>query len=130
VTTNSLDTTGTEADAKNLEDVGKIRTARRVENEALTKVPEKKGERNVEDEGDEESQPPADVLFTVSGCDSHKSSDVNQKVEPEHSTLSGSFGVNDDLLALLGSGDDGDSFGHLIEKKRRNIRLEDTCKAR
>jgi hypothetical protein len=65
VTTNSLDTTGAEADAEDLEDVGKIRTARRVENEALAEVPEKEGEREVEDEGNEESQPPADVLFTV-----------------------------------------------------------------
>jgi hypothetical protein len=59
----------------------------------------------------------------------HESSDVDQEVEPEHSTLSGSFGIDDDLLALLGSGDNRDGLGHLIEKKRRNIRLEDTYKA-
>jgi hypothetical protein len=125
--TNSLDTTSAEADAENLENVGKIRTAGRVENETLAEVPEKEGERNVEDEGNEESQPPANVLFAVSGCDSHEASNVDEEVEPEHSTLGRSFGVDDDSLALLGGGNDGNSLGHLIEKKRRNIRLEDTC---
>jgi len=65
VTANSLDTTGAEADAEDLEDVGKIRTAWRVEDEALAEVPEKEGKRDIEDERDEESQPPADVLLAV-----------------------------------------------------------------
>ena len=73
VTTNSLDTASAEADAEDSEDVGKIRTARRVKNEALAKVPEQNRERDVEDQGDEESQPPANVLLAV--CSLKKVSD-------------------------------------------------------
>jgi hypothetical protein len=67
VATKSLDTTSAEADAENLENIGKIRTAGRVEDEARFKVPEKEGQRKVKDERNEESQPPADVLLAVSG---------------------------------------------------------------
>lgn len=124
--TDSLETASAETDGKNLENVGKIRTAWRVENETLAEVPEEERERNVEDERNEEGQPPTNVLLAVSGCNTHEASDVNQEVEPEHSTLGRGLRVDNDSLTLLGANDNGDSLGHLIEKERRNVRLEDT----
>lgn len=127
MTTNSLDTASAEADAEDLEDVGKIRTTGRVKDEALAEVPEESGKRDVENEGNEECQPPANVLLAVGSGNTHETTNIDQEVEPEHDALSGSLGVNDDFLTLLGSHNDGNSLGHLVEKKRRNIGLEDTC---
>lgn len=128
VTTNSLQASSAETDSKNLEDVGKVGTAWWVEDETLAQVPEKEGKRDVEDERNEEGQPPTNILLAVSGSYAHEPSDVDQEVEPKHSTLGRSLGVDDDSLTLLGGDHNGHSFGHLVEKERRNVGLEDTCK--
>jgi len=130
VATDSLDAASAEADAENLEDVGKIRTTGRVEYKSLAEVPEEKGEGKVKDKRDEVCQPPANVLFAVGSGDTHETTNVDQKIEPEHDTLSGSLGVDNDSLALLGRDNDRDRLGHLVEKEGRNIGLEDTCRCR
>jgi hypothetical protein len=66
VATDSLETSSAETDGKNLEDVGKVGTAWWVKNETLAEVPEKERERDVEDERNEEGQPPTNILLAVS----------------------------------------------------------------
>ena len=95
-----------------------------MQNEALAEVPEEEGKRKVEDEREEEAQPEADVLLSVSSSDLHESTDVDEEVEPEHDSLSRRLRVNNDSLARLQGLDLGDSVRHLIEKQRRHIRLE------
>ena len=124
VTADSLPSTLREADSQNAEDVGQITSCRWVKNKALAEVPEKEGERKVEDEREEEAQPEADVLLSVGSSDLHESTDVDEKVKPEHDSLSRGLWVDDDSLARLQGLDLGDGVWHLIEKQRRHIRLE------
>lgn len=127
VTTDLLETTAAEADTENPENVGEIGATGRVEDEALAEEPQEKGKRKIEDERDDEGEPPANVLFGVGSGNTHKTTNVDDEVEPQHDTLSGGLGVLDNALAGLEHLDHGLGVGNLIEEKGRDVGLEHAC---
>ncbi|KFZ18574.1 hypothetical protein V501_01139 [Pseudogymnoascus sp. VKM F-4519 (FW-2642)] len=99
VTADSLPSTVCEADTQNAEDVWQVASSRWVGNKAVAKEPEEERERKVENKWQEETQPEADVLFAVSSSNLDETTDVDQEEEPEHDSLGGGLGVDNDPLA-------------------------------
>ena len=124
---NAQNAAAREAVAEDLEDVGEIGTAGLVDNNAGLEPEEQERQGNVEDEGKEESQPPANILGRVRGGSGHEGTDVDEEVEPQHDTLGGVLGVLDDALARLEGDDHGHVALHLIKQERSDVGLEHGC---
>ena len=122
---NLLDTATSEADTQDAEDIRKIAAAWWVEHQPLAEEPEQERKRDVKDEREEESQPPADVFLEVGGRNAHEATDVDEQVEPQHGALGSSLGIFDDTLTILQGLDDRDLVCHLVKKQRRDIGLEE-----
>lgn len=113
--------------AEDLEDIAKIRAPGRLFDQAGVQVPQQGREHEVDDGGDEIGGPVADQSGEIGGGDTKGSPDVDEQVEPQHDTIDGVLGVDNDPLAV-GVGDDvGDLVGALVHDGGRNIGFELGC---
>lgn len=123
-TTDAEDTTARQAAADHTNGVWQIGAAWLVQVKSGLEPDEEKWQWKVEDQRQQESQPPADVLGGVGGRSRHEGADVDQKVEPQHDTFSGVLRVFNDSLAGLEDLDLGHVALDLIQKQWRHVWLE------
>lgn len=121
---NAPDTTVLHAAADNTEDVGEIRASRRVHDQLGLEPDQQEGKGKIQDEREQESQPPTNEASAVGCGGGHEGTDVDQKVEPQHDSFSRVLGVLNDLLTTGQSLDDGNVRRHLIQQQRRHVWLE------
>lgn len=142
VAADAEDASSSEADAQDADDIGEVAAAGREDDEALSKV-ELRGlvliqqhrgssyqderKRDVQEQRQDERQPPADVLLSVCGGNLHKAANVDKEVKPQHGTLRGSLRVDNDPLAALQHLDLSSVARHLVEQQGRHIWLEHGC---
>lgn len=124
---NGPDASVLEAVTENLEDVAEIRAPRRLLDNSGIEIPQERGEHEVEDGGNQVRGPISDDLGKIRSWDAKAGSHVYQEIKPQHHTVDGLFGVDDDLFAVL-LNDMCDLVGRLVHKRWRNIWLEHGCR--
>jgi hypothetical protein len=98
-----------------------------VEDEFVAHEKQEGRKGKVEEQGEEERQPPSNIFFSV-GCGyGHEASDVDEEVKPKDDSLGGGLRVFDDSFALFGGNDFGNGSGDLVEKERGDVGLEHGC---
>lgn len=121
---NLHDAAAAETYTKNLHGTAEVATSRWVQNETGLQEPQKKWQRKVEQEWEQESQPPAHVLLGVGGRHTHEASNVDEQIEPQHRSLGRRLGIFNHSFALFGRDHHWHSRRHLIQKQRGYIGLE------
>lgn len=123
----SEDTAVGHAVCENTEDVWQVRAAGLTQDNTWAE-PEKKGwQGEVENEGNQICQPPANQARRVARSDGGEGADVDEQVEPQHGSLNGVLGVHDYTLATLKDLDYWHGISDLVEEKRGHIGLEHRC---
>lgn len=107
-----------------LENIAQVRSSRGLLDQPGVQVPQERREQQIQDGGDQVSSPVTNELGQVSGGNTSASTDVDQEVKPQHNTVDGLLGIDNDLLTILISHNMGDSVWGLIHDGRRDIGLE------